>query len=260
MPSAALYQSNLSPSATLADVVNGVASRISIPKSNDPAGSEDPLYSQIVSHANDAAMEIGGLTQWPFQMREGSIEVFSDFDGQKEKAFDLPADFQQFIDQTQWNSGTQLPALGPVSPQSWTMYQVRNWVPQLTFFWQLREGKLWVLNPPSPSSNNPEFVFMYRSNGLWTDSDNSSVVKMYASKNGDTFVLDGLALILLTRAKVLAAKGFDSAAAERDYQQRIEMVKEQSVAAPVLSLVRNPTIPYLDLSNLPDTGYGRSAM
>lgn len=253
--------SNLSPPANLAGVINGIAARISAPQSSDPAGSTDPLYTQMVAHVNDAALEIGGLCQWPQMMMEGSIPIYADSVDQKEKSFDLPPDFLQFIDQTQWNSSTQLPALGPVSPQSWTMYLVRNWVPQLTFFWQLRGGKLWVLNPPymTDTAQAPKFIFMYRSNGLWIDADDQTL-KLAATKNGDTFVLDGLALTLLGRTKVLSAKGFDAGAAERDYQRRIEMVLDQSVAAPVLSLVRNASIPYLDVSNLPDTGYGRGAM
>lgn len=249
--------------SNLASAVNGVCIRSSMPPSNDPAGSLDPLYMQIIAHINDAALELQGDYQWPLLTRHGSITISADSVGQKEKAFDLPVDFLTFVDQTQWNTGTQLPALGPVAHQAWQNYLVRNWVPQLTFFWQLREGRLWVLNPPYYTvlpASPPVFDFVYRSSAVCTDADDPSIYKTYASKNGDTFILDGAAIMLLGRVKFLGAKGFDTAAAEIDYQRRIEQVIDQSIAAPVISLVKTSTFPYIGLANVPDTGYGRSSM
>jgi hypothetical protein len=254
--------SNFFASENLAEVVNGVCRRTGIPQSNDPAGSTDPLYAQIIAHVNDANNEIYGDYKWRPLVVTGEITIFADAPGQKEKAFDFPVDFQYFVDQTQWNNSTQLPAMGPVSDQSWRMYNVRNWVPQLTFFWQLRGGKLWVLNPPyvTDVAARPKFSFMYVSGATVIDGDDPSQLKNYASKNGDTFILDGLSILLLGRVKFLAAKGFDSAAAELDYQRRIEQIIDQSVAAPVLTLARDVQFPYLGLANLPDTGYGRGPM
>lgn len=256
-----VLSSGYTSSVTLADAVNGVCKRTSIPQSNDPAGSQDPIYTQMIAHINDANIEIVGDRMWPEMIRKGEIPIFTAVAGTKEAAFDFPSDFQVFIDQTQWNTGTQLPAMGPVSMQSWNQYLVRNWVPQLTFFWQIRAGQLWVLNPPVVAeANAPVFSFYYRSNASVIDADNPLVFKNFADKNGDTFILDGLAIGLLGRVKFLAAKGFDTAAAELDYQRRIEQVIEQAVAAPVLSLARDVRFPYIGLANLPDTGYGRGPM
>jgi hypothetical protein len=250
--------SNFFNSENLAAIVNGICARTSLSQAVDPAGNTDPTYGQIIAHVNDANNEIFGMYKWRPLVFTGSIPIYADSDGQVEKAFALPSDFQTFIDQTQWNASSQLPALGPVSDQAWQQYTVRNWIAQLTFFWQLRgNNELMVLNPPFVTpAEAPLFTFMYTSGATVVDADDPDVHKNVASKNGDTFLLDGLSILLLGRVKFLAARGFDTAAAELDYQRRIEQVIDQSVAAPVLSLARNIGYPYLSIANVPDTGYG----
>lgn len=252
-----VVHTNTQAQENLAAIVNGVCSRCSLPQSPDPAGGADPMYLQITSHVNDANHELWGNFGWPETIRSGSIPIYADVEGQQEKEFDLPADFLNFIDQTQWNKQSTFPALGPVSWQAWKSYIVRGWSPQLTFFWQLRNGKLWVMNPPFvPALSAPTFEFFYKTIGSVIDADDASVRKRFASKNGDIFILDGLAICLLARVKFLGAKGFDTASAEVDYQRRYEQVTEQSVGAPILSLTRSVTFPYLGDANVPDTGFG----
>lgn len=256
MPGPVVY-TNAQAQENLALIVNGVCSRCSLPQSPDPAGGADPMYTQIVSHVNDANHELWGNFQWPEIIRSGTIPIFADSSGQKEKEFNLPSDFLTFIDQTQWNRDSSLPALGPLSYQAWKSYTVRNWHPALTFFWQLRNGKLWVMDPPFVDVlDAPVFEFFYKTNGSVIDADDANVRKNFATKNGDIFVLDGLVICLLARVKFLGAKGFDTASAEVDYQRRYEQVTEQSIAAPVLSLSRSIVFPYLGEGNVPDTGFG----
>lgn len=240
---------------TLATIVRDLSVMVGFPKPADPAGSEDPAVCQMVTAVNMAGADMMNLYDWQNLVKQGEIEIKADFDGQKSKAFDLPGDFWCFIDQTQWNQNTQLPALGPVSPQAWMQLEVRNPKVVMTFMWQIREGKLWIQSPPTSPQ---KFVFMYMSRGWVRDADNPDLYKNLASKNGDKILFDDYLMVLLSRVKWQQIKGFDAAAAMSDFRLNYENRKGKAKGAPVLSMVSNTSMPYLNiLTNVPDTGYGR---
>jgi hypothetical protein len=134
-------------------------------------------------------------------------------------------------------------------------YIVRNYTPQLTLYWQRRQDQLWVLNPPFPSPVT--FEYMYITRGQVIDQDDPAIIKNVATKNGDQFILDSYLITLLGRCKWLEWKGFDSAAATRDFLIAFNSRVGADKGAPVLSISRVYGFPYIDpMSSLPDTGYG----
>ncbi len=243
--------------ANLADTVKQLSMMVGMPKPNDTAGSEDPAVQQMISAVNQAGADMMNLYDWQNLCKRGELLIEADFEGQTEKGFDLPADFWSFIDQTQWNKDTQLPALGPISPQAWMQLQVRNPKVVMTFLWQVREGQLWIQSPPAPGKGQ-RFVFMYITRGWVRDADSQDLYKNMASKNGDQILFDDYLIVLLARVKWQNMKGFDSAVALADFRLNYENRKGRNKGAPVLSMVSNTGVPYLNmLTNAPDTGYGR---
>lgn len=240
--------------ATLADIVKYVARLVGYPVPVDPAGSNDPAVQQMIAAANVAADDMLNLYDWRKLVKRYEISIVADYPGQYEKSFDLPTDFWQFIDQTQWNKNTQLPAIGPVSDQMWQQIMIRMPKVVLTFLWQIRDQKLWIQSPPSTPQ---DFSFMYMSQGWCVDADDPTLLKNEASKNGDRILFNAYLMKLLTRVKWLEIKGFDSSAALRDFQVNYENRKGDEQGAQVLSMAVNPGLPYLNvLTNAPDTGYG----
>lgn len=238
---------------TLGGMVQNLASMVGFPKPADPAGSPDPAVQQMVSAVNQAGADMLNLYDWQQQVKSHEIVCKADEPGQKEKAFDLPPDFWCFVDQTQWNKSTRLPAL-QVSPQQWQQIKVRMASIVLTFLWQIRDNKLWILSPPdSPQT----FSFMYISRGWVQDSENPDLLKNVASKNGDKILFDDYLTTLLARVKWLQMKGMDSAAAMADFKLNYEIRKGKTKGAPILSMVNSAGLPYINMmTNAPDTGYG----
>lgn len=238
---------------TLGGMVQNLASMVGFPKPADPAGSQDPAVQQMVSAVNQAGADMLNLYDWQQMIKSYEIEVKADEDGQKEKAFDLPADFWCFVDQTQWNASTRLPAL-QVSPQAWQQIKIRTATIVLTFLWQIRDNKLWILSPPQDAQ---KFSFMYMSKGWVEDAENPDLRKNVASKNGDKILFDDYLTTLLARVKWLQMKGMDAAASMADFKLNYEIRKGKTKGAPVLSLVNNAGLPYINMmTNAPDTGYG----
>jgi len=233
--------------------VQTVCSLLSLPKPTDAAGSTDPNVSLMCTVANMASLEMLNAYEWSDLTKEGSIDVYTDTPGTVEQGFALPDDFYRFIDQTQWNAATRFPAQGPVAPQGWMAYVTMPVSSGFTLTWQMRQGQIWFLNPPSPAPGQ-KFRFMYLSSALVRDADDPTLYKNVANKNGDTFMLDGLLMALVTRVKWLEAKGFDSSAAVRDFLLAFDARIGAQKGAAILNMAGGMCYPLINAANLPDSG------
>lgn len=240
--------------STLGAIIQNVCSMVAFPVPTDPAGDPDPAVQQMVQAANMAGIELLTMYDWQELIKNYQIPIQSDTNGQAQKGFDLPEDFFDWIDQTNWNATTQFPSLGPVSPQMWQMLLIRTTLPTLSFYWQVRDNKIYVLAPP----NSPQTMNFYYLSQAWVrDQDDPTLYKNRITKNGDVALLDATLITLYTRVKWLEMKGLDSAAAMRDFQIAFENRKGSEKGAPVLSMARDFRFPYIQpLTNTPDTGYG----
>lgn len=240
--------------STLSAIVQNVASMVAFPVPNDPAGDPDPTVQQFVQAANMAGIELLTMYDWQELIKNYQIPITADINGQKEKAFPLPEDFFDWIDQTNWNATTQFPSLGPVSPQMWQQLLIRTTLPTLSFYWQVRDNMIYVLAPP----NSPQIMNVFYMSQAWVqDQDDPTLYKNRITKNGDKALLDPTLITLYTRVKWLEMKGLDSSAAMRDFQIAYENRKGAEKGAPVLSMARDFRFPYIQpLVNTPDTNYG----
>lgn len=239
--------------STLSAIVQNVSSMVGFPVPNDPAGSEDPAVQQMVQAANIGGGELLSLYTWQELVRTYEISIEADSSGQKEKAFDLPEDFFDWIDQTNWNATTEMPSLGPISPQEWQQLLIRTTLPTLSFYWQVRGNQLYVLAPPDTAQT---MQFFYVSQAWVVDADDNTLLKNRMTKNGDTSLLDSALMTLYTRVKWLEMKGLDSSAAMRDFQVAYENRRGSNKGAPVLSMARVARFPYISpYTNTPDTGF-----
>jgi hypothetical protein len=240
--------------STLSAIVQNVASMVAFPVPSDPAGDPDPTVQQFVQAANMAGIELLTMYDWQELIKNYQIPISSDINGQKEKAFPLPEDFFDWIDQTNWNATTQFPSLGPVSAQMWQQLLIRTTLPTLSFYWQVRDNKIYVLAPP----NSPQTMNVFYLSQAWVqDQDDPTLFKNRITKNGDKALLDPTLITLYTRVKWLEMKGLDSSAAMRDFTIAYDNRRGSEKGAPVLSMARSYTYPYIQpLINTPDTGYG----
>lgn len=239
--------------STLSAIVQNVAQLVSFPTPADPAGDSDPAVVQMVQAVNMAGIDLLSMHDWQELTKTYSISIQASPPGVSEQAFALPTDFYEFVDQTQWNSTMQWPAIGPVSPQAWQQLLVRQTLPTLSFYWQVRGNQLYILAPPTSAQT---LSFFYQSLAWVIDADSATTYKNRATKNGDTILLDPYLVTLLARTKWLEMKGLDSSAAMRDFQVNFENRKGNEKGAPVLSMARVDRFPYISALNAPDTGYG----
>lgn len=240
--------------STLSAIVQNVAQLVSFPTPSDPAGDSDPAVVQMVQSVNLAGLDLLSMADWQELTKSHSISIQAETPGISQQAFPLPDDFYEWVDQTQWNSTMQWPAIGPISPQMWQQLLNRRVLPTLSFYWQVRDNYIYILSPPTSAQT---LTFFYQSVAWVRDQDNSNLYKNRATKNGDVILLDSYLVTLLARVKWLEMKGLDSAAAMRDFQVNYENRKMNEKGAPVLTMAREYRFPYIQpMTNTPDTGFG----
>jgi hypothetical protein len=241
------------PRTTYIEIVQTVAQSVGHPKPADVSSSLDEAVLRMGFYANQACEEL--LTQWDWEqlIKPDTITIQASTPGIAEEAFDLPADFKTFVDDTLWNKSTLLPAIGPVNAQDWQWLKVRQAMITTRFMWRLRGGKFWIKSPPEEPQELP---FEYMSKNWAVDGDNATP-KAWMTKNADYHIYPPMLPILLTRAKWLKNEGYDSTQALEDFRKAFEFETGSNLGATALSLVPGVGFPYITPErNLPDTGYG----
>lgn len=252
---------NIVTHRTASQIMDDCARLLSLTPSPDPIGSVDSNFTLMRVALNNALAELLTEYEWPFLLREGEIEVYTtlppDPSGAIEESYDFPDDFWRFVDQTQWNQAMRFPAVGPVSPQAWMTYLVFPISANFTLTWQVRDGKIWFLNPPNGPPGQM-FRFMYVSQAYVRDGDDATLYKNFVDKNTDTILFDPLITLYLLRLKWLELKEFDTSKAAQDFNRVLEQRKGIERGAAILNMSAGYRgYPYIGIGNLPDASlYG----
>jgi hypothetical protein len=239
---------------SLLDVVNRTLSAVGFPNVTDAVGSNDPAVQQMVQSVNQAGTDLLGMHDWQQMLTTFSTTIQATEQPPESSIFvDLPEDFFAFKDQSQWNVSQQLPMIGPVLSQDWQRVTVRTADFVTRLLWRIKGNKWEIKSPPAEEQT---ITMEYISQGWVKDADDSGLYKNIATKNGDIMLLDNYLTYYLAKAKWLEVKGFDSAAAMRDFNVAFGQRFTIDQGAPVLSLINRTGYRYLDYWNIPDTNYG----
>ncbi len=241
------------PYTTWNEIVQTVCRSVGHPVPPDVSASIDEAVIRMGWYANQACEELLTEHDWNQLIKNLNISIQAAPPGVDEQGFALPADFNSFLDDTQWSSGTQLPAIGPVNPQDWQWLIVREALITTRFMWRLRDGQLWIKSPPTAAT---PFVAQYISKNWAVDGVNGTA-KYVMTQPSDYHVYPWILPILLTRWKWLKNEGYDDTQAKADYEKALAHETGSNTGATALSLVPGIGYPYLNTNrNLPDTGYG----
>lgn len=237
---------------TWLEATNLTLQSVGHPVTADIPSSPDEAVLRCGFYVNQICNEILYGMDWEDLTKFATLNIVQDFPNQTEKGFDLPADFADFVDDTQWNASNQMPAIGPVSPQDWQWLVVRQAQITTRFMWRLRGGQLWIKSPPAVSQ---PFTYEYISKNWARDA--SDTPKELMTLNNDYHIFPWNLVVLGARKKWLENEGYDSVVAASDYQRAWEFYSGSDKGATALSLVPGVGYPYINaVRNLPPTGFG----
>lgn len=161
--------------------------------------------------------------------------------------FDMPVDFDRFIDQTKWDRRFQWALIGPTSPQldQWMRSGIVPTSPRR--HWR-QVGKLptafRVFPPPTESGEHPgTLVWEYISRN-WVRDGATGAYKDRLEANTDVPLFLEDMMVLGVKWRMWQIKGFDYAALQAEYIDYVNARRAHDGGMPVLGLARR-TYPYL---------------
>jgi hypothetical protein len=167
--------------------------------------------------------------------------------------YPMPSDFRRMIDKTNFNKSNRWANLGPKSPQEWQWLKSSYITggPRVRFRIMGNEIVFW----PMPTVNNLVMGFEYQSNAWVLKADGTPQTR-YLSDT-DTCVFPDALMVLAAKAGYQDAKGLDSSASAALFQRELSKFKGVESGADTLSLAPQVSSMLINLSNLPDSGFGQ---
>lgn len=166
-------------------------------------------------------------------------------------AYNLPPDFERITNRTQWDKTKRWEALGPEDAQQWQWLKSGYISTGPRIRWRILDNQFQVW---PPMNTNEYLGWEYKSKGFVRGVGN--VIKNSFTADSDTTVLDDRIIVLGTKLKYWAIKGFDTTALIQEYQRYLSVAKAQDKGAANLSFAPYPSKVLIGYGNIPDTGYG----
>jgi hypothetical protein len=166
-------------------------------------------------------------------------------------AYNLPDDFDNITDRTQWDKSKHWEALGPESAQQWQWLKSGYISTGPRIRWRILDNQFQIW---PPMNTNEYLGWEYRSKG-WARSSTGTVKNSF-TLDTDTTVYDDRLMVIATKLKYWGIKGFDTTVLMQDYQRYMSIIKGNDKGSATLSFAPYPSKVLIGYANIPDTGYG----
>ena len=231
--------------ATLLQLVQDVCDELSINRPNVAFSSTENDIRQLVQLTVSAGQELVKVFEWKNLIVPDY--TFTTVNGQPDYA--LPAGYDRLVNDTEWDRTSQWPGIGPVSGQEWAWLKGRNIASVPRFRFRLVGSNFTVYPTPGGAYT---FAFEYVSkNWVWVGGSGTTYASRWTA-DADTHVYDDRLMVLMTKAKYLAAKGLDSSIAQQEFMEWLDILKAQDKGAPTMTLGRRHFPPLVGPWSVPD--------
>lgn len=157
------------------------------------------------------------------------------------EAYALPSDFSRIIDGTEWNRSQQMPLGGPIGPHGWQVLKAQSASGLVWLHFRIVGNQL--LLHPVPSTVQ-SLAYEYISTWWVKDSTSPSPNTDGPDAATDVLLFDRRLLVAGLVLRFREAKGFDTRAAQRIYDDALRAAQGGDGAAPALSYDRCAASPY----------------
>lgn len=239
-------------------IIRQAALEVGLQPAADPYQSQDPKDQQLVGLLATTGLDLALQHAWPQITLE---HTFVTTPGVTNYA--LPGDFLELVGQSGWSRTSRFPLGGPLSPQEWQYLKAAQVGVSVTALFRVRGGEDDAGNHQDQISLQPlpsaaeTIAFEYRSRN-WAQNVVSKARLDAPAQASDLVLFDPLLAVRALKLAFLRAKGFDTTAAQADYDDTLERVRGAMESAPRLSLTGSGAIREraLNSANLPNTGFG----
>lgn len=225
-------------------LVNSALQELGLPQSTTIVSEQDDQTGfQTLGLFNALGNQLIKVHDWQFL--EGEATFIGDG---VTSAFDLPADYKRFVNQTQWASKNKRPMFGPMSPQGWSWIQFGIVSVGVYYRYRIINNKFHVF--PTPGVGE-EFHFYYIKKD-WVFDPITLTYKDRIENDGDENVFEDYMMIAGMKFKLWAAKGMEASELGREFEYMLATEKAQTQGAGVISLDSRWEFLYISGQNVPD--------
>lgn len=227
------------------NIINKALTACGLATVADPFSSSDGAVKQMVAICTDCIRELALRYPWSQFTRDGTFTTAATDE------YDLPVDFDYMVNQTHWVQTDSLPAGGPLNAQMYQLMRSTNFATNFYVYLRQKQDKIFTWPNPPPTGKVVNYEYQSRNFVL-----NGTSYKDYVDNSSDQILYDPL---LITRFVVLRAKearGFDTTAAEKQFEAIYDARAGKSAMAPVLSLTGHASVPLISIDNVPESSFG----
>ncbi len=246
---------SISRHITVNTVINRVAAEFGITPVTDVFATDDDSFKQMTFLLTACVQELMENFDWQILHREFQFITTEDQEG----VIPLPADFGYMIPQTGWERSSNVPLIGPLSPQDWTYLLGRDLVGSTIYASFRFSVDQLLIFPNSPMPSGLDINFEYVSRNLIQEAATDPVLYSdTVEKSADIILFPPHLITRMLLMKFKQAKGFANQKETDDYENALNNWRANDNSAGILNAARwRFWYPYLDVyRNLPDTGYG----
>ena len=237
---------------TAANIINDAAVELGLYATDvaDPYASTDANVLQLCRLLKAVGQDLLRDFAWTHFQKEHTFATVAGT-----AAYALPADFGRMLHQTHWNRTGVMPLQGPLGAQGWQLLKAQSATGAVGLWFRVVNNEV-ELQPVPTSAQTLAYEYVSR---YWVQPSGQTAPTAEAPTDGaDTLWLDRRLLVCALILKFKRAKGFDSAAAQEDYERALARAQGADGAAPVLSVSpRGLGVERLvDGCNVPERGFG----
>jgi len=235
------------PYWTALKVLNQVAGELGLPQQTTVVGLSDLQSVQLLSLLNSGGNELMLYYPWEQFAKEWLFTTTVN-----QANYDLPADYNYFVDQTQWDRTDHWPLLGPKSAQEWAWLK-NALVAQLPRLRYRVAGNQLMLYPTPQATNSPSsyqlsFEYIVKN---WVQKADTSLTDMIVA-DGDLLKYNPWLLVKFVKFKYYELKGFATAGVNGDFMRVFNSLTGKDTGASILSLSPKAGSQYLGPWSVPD--------
>jgi hypothetical protein len=234
---------------TALQIVQQACGELGLPVPDAVAGTTEETNIQMLALLNSAGYDLAANYQWEELTRTQLVNLNAVDD-----LYDLPTDYNFYLDSTGWDRTNRWPLLGPVSSQEWQALVASKVQAVSRTYYRLVNKKLefW----PKPVSDR---VIALEYNSLaWVQ--NGLDPTQYLTRiehDSDTPVLNDWLLVKFLKLKTWAAKGFDTTMLTAEFQNMFNSISAKSKGSRVLSLAPKTGTVFIGVQNVPEGNWVR---
>lgn len=232
-------------------IINRAAVEVGLQQVSDPFSTTDEGFSQLVGLLNVAGNELTQLRDWAELTKELAFNTGTDLTNNR---YDLPADYDRFIQQTGWDKTNDVALIGPLSPQEWAYLEGRDLASNTVYLhYRINAGAVQFYPDPAPTA---EVSFRYVNRNWVRQADSTETDQ--CTQASDTVLLDSLLMQKFLKVKFLSMKNMPN----QDAKLEFENILINRFGTDKGAMVLNASCPARGVrmlsmwNNVGDTGYG----